>query len=142
MNTTQNPNLISQDKWYLINAQGKTLGRLSTQIAKILRGKTNPLYSPSYHCKDHIIIINAKDIQVTGQKKSQKLYHRHSGRPGGLKVETFENLQNRLPTRIIENSVKRMLPKGALGRQIFKNLKVYSNSRHPHQAQNPITIEI
>lgn len=142
MNTTQNPNLISQDKWYLINAQGKTLGRLSTQIAKILRGKTNPLYSPSYHCKDHIIIINAKDIQVTGQKKSQKLYHRHSGRPGGLKVETFENLQSRLPTRIIENSVKRMLPKGALGRQIFKNLKVYSNSRHPHQAQNPITIEI
>lgn len=142
MNTIQNQNLISQDKWYLINAKGKTLGRLSTQIANILRGKTNPYYSPSYHCKDHIIIINAKDIQVTGHKKSQKLYYKHSGRPGGLKIETFEDLQKRLPNRIIETAVRKMLPKSNLGRQIFKNLKVYSNNEHPHQAQNPINIEI
>jgi large subunit ribosomal protein L13 len=142
MNKTYIPSLAKTNTWYLIDAQGQNLGRLSTQVARILTGKNSPKYAPSWNCQDHIILINAKDIEVTGRKKCQKLYYRHSGRPGGLKTETFEELQERLPNKIVENAVRKMLPKGSLGRQIFKNLKVYSNKIHPHTAQNPITIEI
>lgn len=142
MNKTHNPNLKYENQWYMIDAKGKTLGRLSTRVVNILRGKNNPNYNPSQNCKNHIIIINTKKIEITGQKKYNKLYYRHSGKPGGMKTETFEELQKRLPNRIIENSIRKMLPKGSLGRTIFKNLKVYAGDNHPHQSQNPITIEI
>nr|YP_010988250.1 ribosomal protein L13 [Rhodochorton tenue]WOK79446.1 ribosomal protein L13 [Rhodochorton tenue] len=142
MNKTHISNFTKNTKWYLINAQGKTLGRLSTEIADILRGKNSPDYNPSSNSNEHVILINTKDIDVTGRKRSQKLYYRHSGRPGGLKTETFDELQRRLPNRIVEQAVKKMLPKGPLGRQLFKNLKVYADGNHPHAAQKPITIDI
>lgn len=142
MNKTHISNFTKNTKWYLIDAQGKTLGRLSTEIAYILRGKNSPDYHPSSNSSEHVILINTKDIEVTGRKRSQKLYYRHSGRPGGLKTETFDELQRRLPNRIVEQAVKRMLPKGPLGRQLFKNLKVYADGNHPHAAQKPITIDI
>lgn len=142
MNKTQVSSFTNNSRWYLIDAQGKTLGRLSTQIAYILRGKNRLDYSPACNSSEYIILINTKDIKVTGRKKDQKLYYRHSGRPGGLKTETFAELQSRLPNRVIEQAVKRMLPKGPLGRQLFKNLKAYPDSNHPHAAQKPTTIEI
>jgi large subunit ribosomal protein L13 len=142
MNRTHISNIRTDAKWYLVDAQGKTLGRLSTQIAYILRGKHCPSYNPSRNSYENIILINTQDIEVTGRKKNQKLYYRHSGRPGGLKTETFEELQCRLPNRIIEQAVRRMLPKGPLGRQLLKNLKIYADRNHPHSAQKPITIDI
>lgn len=142
MNKTHVSSFTKNSKWYLIDAQGKTLGRLSTQIAYILRGKNRVDYSPGCNLCEYIILINTKKIQVTGGKKDHKLYYRHSGRPGGLKTETFAELQRRLPNRVIEQSVKKMLPKGPLGRQLFKNLKAYPDAHHPHAAQKPTTIEL
>jgi large subunit ribosomal protein L13 len=142
MNKTYRPNPKNQNKWYLIDAQGKNLGRLSTAVANTLRGKKNPEYTPSLDCGNNIIIINTQKIVVTGQKRFQKIYYRHSGRPGGLKTETFEQLQKRSPNKIIEKAVKRMLPKGPLGRQLFKKLKAYPNNIHPHKAQNPTILHI
>lgn len=137
MNKTYIVKKCLPNKWYLIDARNQTLGRISTQIASILRGKTYSYYTP--HCinKSYIIIINAEHIQVSGQKKSQKSYYTHSGRPGSLKKENFEQLQKRIPNRIIEKAVKGMLPKNKLGRQLFTHLKVYSGTFHPHNAQNP-----
>nr|QCI09094.1 ribosomal protein L13 [Inkyuleea mariana] len=126
-----------ETKWYIIDAKNKTLGRLSTQIAYILRGKNCINYTPYIENQAYVIVINSKLINITGQKKYQKEYKRHSGRPGGLKVETFIQLQERIPNRIIEKSVKGMLPNGALGRKLFTKLKVYSNNMHPHSAQKP-----
>lgn len=129
-------------KWYVIDAADQRLGRLASAVAVILRGKNKPMYSPHMDTGDFVVIINADKVGVTGRKRSQKLYRRHSGRPGGMKVETFEKLQARIPERIIEKAVKGMLPKNALGRQLFKKLKVYSGPEHPHQAQQPEVIEI
>ncbi len=128
--------------WYLLDAKDKTLGRISTQIANILKGKNCSSYTP--HCinMSYIIVINAELIQVSGQKKSQKIYYRHSGRPGSLKKESFGQLQKRIPNRIIEKAVKGMLPKNILGRKLFTHLKVYSRALHPHNAQNPIIISL
>ena len=122
-------------KWYLIDAKGKTLGRVSTLIATIISGKHKSLYNSSFNCGDFVIAINVQDIQVTGKKASQKIYRRHSGRPGGLKIETFEKLQDRVPEKILENAVRGMLPKGPLGRDLYKNLKVYKGDSHPHKSQ-------
>ena len=124
-------------KWYVIDAKGKTLGRVSTLIATIISGKYKSIYNPSFNCGDYVIAINVEEIQVTGKKASQKIYRRHSGRPGGLKIETFEKLQERLPEKILENAVRGMLPKGPLGRELYKNLKVYKGESHPHTSQNP-----
>lgn len=124
-------------KWYVIDAKGKTLGRVATLIATIISGKHKSIYNPSFNCGDYVIAINVEDIQVTGNKASQKIYRRHSGRPGGLKVETFEKLQARLPEKILENAVRGMLPKGPLGRELYKNLKTYKGDSHPHTSQNP-----
>jgi len=124
-------------KWYLIDAKGKTLGRVSTLIAAILIGKHKAIYNPAFNCGDYIIAINVQDIKVTGKKPSQKKYRNHSGRPGSLKIETFEKLQERIPEKILELAVKGMLPKGSLGRKIYKNLKVYKGESHPHTSQNP-----
>ncbi|MEM9213895.1 MAG: 50S ribosomal protein L13 [Cyanobacteria bacterium P01_F01_bin.150] len=131
-----------EQAWYVVDAQDQRLGRLATEIAMILRGKNKPIYSPHMDTGDFVIVINADKVDVTGRKRSQKLYRRHSGRPGGMKVETFDKLQSRIPERIIEKAVKGMLPKNALGRQLFRKLKVYAGPNHPHQAQKPQVLEI
>ncbi|MCU0537712.1 MAG: 50S ribosomal protein L13 [Hydrococcus sp. Prado102] len=129
-------------KWYVIDAADQRLGRLASEIAKILRGKNKAIFTPHMDTGDFAIVINAEKVIVTGKKPKQKLYRRHSGRPGGMKTETFEQLQHRLPERIIETAVKGMLPKNSLGRQLFTKLKVYSGSVHPHQAQQPEELKI
>ncbi|NJN38610.1 MAG: 50S ribosomal protein L13 [Acaryochloridaceae cyanobacterium CSU_3_4] len=129
-------------KWYVIDAKNQRLGRLATQIAMILRGKNKPIYTPFMDTGDFVIVVNADKVAVTGNKGEQKLYRRHSGRPGGMKTETFNHLQRRLPERIIEKAVKGMLPKNVLGRQLFRKLKVYAGPDHPHSAQNPEVLSI
>lgn len=129
-------------QWYLIDATNQNLGRLSTKIASILIGKDQIQYTPYLINNTYVIITNAKFITVTGQKKHQKIYKRHSGRPGGLKSETFKELQKRLPYKIIEKSVKGMLPKGIAGRKLFSKLKVYEGNNHLHSAQKPTIISI
>ena len=127
----------NKDKWYLIDAYNQKLGRLSTQIATILKGKNDINYTPHVKSNNYVIVINARHILVTGNKKYQKTYKRHSGKPGSLKIENFISLQKRIPERIIEKSVKGMLPKNSLGRQLFSKLKVYKDDNHPHKAQKP-----
>lgn len=124
-------------KWYIIDAQNQTLGRLATKISQILMGKEKPTFTPFLETGDNIIVINAEKIKVTGNKEKQKLYRNHSGRPGGMRVESFSKLRERKPEKIIEHAVKGMLPKGPLGRRIYTNLKVYKGSEHPHLAQTP-----
>jgi len=142
MNKTTTPSLESLERtWFLVDADGKTLGRLATKIANILRGKNKPSFTPHLDTGDFVIVVNAEKIEVSGKKSSQKLYRRHSGRPGGMKIEKFETLQGRIPERIIEQAVKGMLPHNSLGRQQFRKLKVYKGSEHPHNAQNPVLLE-
>lgn len=129
-------------QWFFIDAKDKTLGRISTQIASNLKNKYSIYYTPYQINKSYIIVINAEKIKVSGQKKYQKIYRRHSGRPGGLKKESFIQLQKRLPERIIEKAVKGMLPKNALGRRLFTYLKIYSGPDHPHRAQKPTPLPI
>lgn len=124
-------------KWYLIDAKDKTLGRVSTLIAQIISGKHKSTYTPNLNCGDYVVVINAQELTVTGKKGVQKLYRRHSGRPGGLKIETFEKLHARIPERVLEKSVRGMLPKGALGRDLYRNLKIYKGDSHPHISQTP-----
>lgn len=115
-------------KWFIIDATGKTLGRLSTEISKLLRGKENSYFTPGVDQGNYVVVINAKNIEVTGKKETQKLYYRTSGRPGSVKVETFKTLKNRIPIRILEKSIWGMLPKGVLGREYFRRLYVYSEN--------------
>ena len=141
MNKTTTPAVESIVRnWFLVDAQNKTLGRLATEIANVLRGKNKPSFTPHLDTGDFVIVINAEKVEVSGKKSSQKLYRRHSGRPGGMKVEKFESLQERIPERIIEQAVKGMLPHNSLGRQQFKKLKVYKGDEHPHEAQNPVLL--
>ena len=143
MNKTINPSIDSIDRqWYLVDAENQTLGRLATEVAAVLRGKNKPYFTPHLDTGDFVVIVNAEKIQVTGRKGTQKLYRRHSGRPGGMKVETFNALQERIPERIVEKAIKGMLPHNALGRQLFRKLKVYKGSEHPHAAQNPKVLSI
>ena len=128
--------------WFLIDANSATLGRMSTEISKILLGKNSAHFYPGQSIQHGVIIINAEKIKVTGKKETDKFYYRHSGTPGGLTIETFNELKERIPSRIIEKSVKRMLPKGSLGRELFTRLKVYKGSDHPHKAQNPKQINL
>lgn len=129
-------------KWYVIDAADQRLGRLASEVAMILRGKRKATYTPHMDVGDFVVVINADKIDVTGKKRSQKIYRRHSGRPGGMKTETFSQLQARIPERIIEQAVKGMLPKNTLGRQLFTKLKVYAGSAHPHEAQKPEVLEL
>jgi large subunit ribosomal protein L13 len=129
-------------EWFVVDATDQRLGRLATEVANILRGKNKPEYTPHMDTGDFVIIINADKVRVTGKKRTQKVYHRHSGRPGGMKTETFAQLQARLPERIVEHAVKGMLPKNSLGRQLFTKLKVYAGAEHPHQAQKPQELKI
>jgi large subunit ribosomal protein L13 len=128
--------------WYIVDAADQRLGRLASEIAMVLRGKNKPTFTPHLDTGDFVVVINAEKVAVTGKKRSQKLYRRHSGRPGGMKTETFEKLQSRLPERIIEKAVQGMLPKNTLGRQLFTKLKVYAGSEHPHAAQKPQVLTI
>jgi large subunit ribosomal protein L13 len=128
--------------WYIVDATNQRLGRLASEIAMVLRGKKKPSYTPHMDTGDFVIVVNAEKVAVTGKKRTQKLYRRHSGRPGGMKTETFAKLQGRVPERIIEQAVKGMLPKNSLGRQLFTKLKVYAGDTHPHQAQQPQVLTI
>lgn len=126
-----------RQEWYVVDATDKILGRLSTEIARMLRGKHKPEYTPHVDVGDFIIVINAEKVKVTGRKLDQKLYYRHTGYPGGLKSITLRRQLEKFPERVIEAAVKGMLPRGPLGRQMFKKLKVYAGPDHPHEAQQP-----
>jgi len=122
-------------RWHVIDASGKTLGKLATQVANLLMGKHKPTYDPYLDTGDFVIVLNATKVKVTGKKPKQKTYYRHSGYPGGIKAETYEELMATHPTRIIEHAVKGMLPHNRLGRAMYKKLKVYAGDSHPHKAQ-------
>lgn len=128
--------------WYLVDASDKTLGRLATEVASRLRGKHKPEFTPGVDTGDHIVVINAEKVRVTGNKAEGKMYYHHSGYPGGLKQFSFNKLQERAPERIIERAVKGMLPKNPLGRAMYRKLHVYAGPAHKHQAQQPEPLEI
>lgn len=143
MNKTSVPSIDSIDRqWYLVDAENQTLGRLATEVASVLRGKNKASFTPHLDTGDFVVVVNADKIRVSGSKPQQKLYRRHSGRPGGMKVETFTHLQERLPERIVEKAIKGMLPHNALGRQMFRKLKVYKGTEHPHAAQKPQPLQL
>lgn len=129
-------------KWYVIDAEGKTLGRLSTEVASILRGKHKPTFTPHVDTGDHVILINVEKIELTGNKLNDKIYYRHTGYAGGLKTRTAHEMRTKYPEKMLELAIKGMLPKGSLGRQMFKKLHVYAGAEHPHQAQQPETYEL
>ena len=128
--------------WWVVDATGQTLGRLATRIATLLEGKHKPIYSPHLDTGDHVVVLNAGRIRVTGDKLRQKTYYRHSGYPGGLREENLETLLARKPELVIERAVKGMLPQNKLGRAMIKKLKVYKGADHPHQAQQPAPVEL
>lgn len=130
-----------QRKWYIVDASGKTLGRLASRLATCLRGKNKPEYTPHADTGDCYIVVNVDQLKVTGKKAKEKFYFRHSNYPGGLKQESFEKLHARQPARVLEIAVKGMLPKGPLGRDMFNKMKIYAGSEHPHAGQNPEKIK-
>ena len=130
-----------EQKWYLLDCSGKRLGRLSVQVANILRGKNKPEYTPNSDVGDFVVLVNAKNIEVTGNKSENKIYFRHTGYPGGFKQISFKDQLEKDPEKIIRDAVKGMLPKNKLNRQIIKKLKVYNDEVHPHEAQNPEVIK-
>lgn len=131
-----------EQKWYVIDAAGKPLGRLAAEISKILRGKHKPEYTPHVDTGDYVIVINCKDVVLTGKKKQQKFFYKHSGFPGGLKATSYEELLRDRPDRAVWYAVWGMMPKHKLGRKMIKKLKVYKDSEHPHAAQQPQTLEV
>ena len=131
-----NPATIER-KWYVVDAEGKTLGRLASEIAKVLRGKNKPIFTPHLDMGDYVIVVNAAKVKVTGKKLSQKIYYHHSGYVGGMKETTLKEMLANKPERVVELAVKGMLPKGPLGRQMYKKLFVYAGPEHKHEAQKP-----
>ena len=131
-----------QRNWYVVDASGRTLGRLASEVAQIVRGKHKPIFSPSVDVGDYVIVVNAEKVRVTGRKLDQKIYHRHSGYPGGLKQVSLRRMLEEHPTRVIEHAVAGMLPKNRLGRKMMKKLKVYAGSTHPHEAQQPEPLDL
>lgn len=129
-------------KWYVIDAQGQTLGRLSSEIAKILRGKNKPTYTPFLDTGDNVIVVNAEKVKVTGKKLEQKIYFNHSDYPGGMRETTLKEMLDKKPTEVITLAVKGMLPKGPLGRSMITKLHVYAGPEHPHAAQKPEALEL
>ncbi len=129
-------------QWYVVDAKGKTLGRLATKIASVLKGKHKVIYTPHMDVGDHVIVINAKDVVLTGNKREKKVYYRHTGYPGGLKKVTAAEVLEKNPERVVRAAVWGMLPHNRLGRQMFRKLKVYAGPEHPHQAQQPKELEI
>ena len=138
---TAKPETVKRD-WYVVDADGKTLGRLATEIASRLRGKHKAEYTPHVDTGDYIIVLNAEKVAVTGHKRTAKVYYRHTGHVGGIKQATFEEMIARSPERVIEIAVKGMLPKGPLGRAMYRKLKVYAGSEHNHAAQQPQVLDI
>ena len=138
---TQKNEEIERD-WYVVDAEGETLGRLASRIAPILKGKHKPIYTPHLDCGDFVIIVNAEKVRVTGRKLDQKLYYRHSGYPGGLKSISLRDQLNRYPERVLQAAIRGMLPKNKLGRRMIKKLKVYAGDAHPHEAQQPRPLEL
>jgi large subunit ribosomal protein L13 len=128
--------------WWIVDAADMTVGRLSTQVATLLRGKHKPWFTPHVDTGDFVIVINAEKVVLEGKRTEQKEYFRHSGYPGGAKVDSFKDLKQKNPSKILEHSIKGMLPKNRLGRQIYKKLKVYSADEHPHSAQKPKVFEL
>ena len=137
----QKPHEVER-KWYLVDATDKTLGRLSSKIASVLRGKHKPIFTPHVDCGDYVVVINAEKVKVTGKKLEDKEYKRHSGYPGGLKTVTLEKMLDEKPENVMVHAVKGMLPKGKLGRQMLKKLRVYKGAEHGHSAQKPEKLEI
>ncbi|RLA47653.1 MAG: 50S ribosomal protein L13 [Gammaproteobacteria bacterium] len=131
-----------QRDWYVVDAAEKTLGRLASQIASRLRGKHKPEYTPHVDTGDYIVVVNCEKVRVTGKKTTDKIYYHHTGYPGGIKDISFEKLIEKAPERVLEKAVKGMLPKGPLGREMFKKLKVYAGTEHPHAAQQPQELNI
>lgn len=142
MNTFSAKAQAVSHQWYIVDASGQTLGRLASQIAKYLRGKHKPIYTSHVDTGDYIVVVNAEKIAVTGKKMSDKLYHSHTGFPGGLKTITLDKLLAKNPIKVMEHAVKGMLPKNPLGRAMFKKLKVYVGGEHPHAAQQPQLINL
>ena len=132
----RNKQIVPQ-KWYILDCTGKKLGRLSVQVANILRGKNKPEYTPNSDVGDFVILLNARNIEVTGKKATDKIYYRHSGFPGGIKQISFQDQMEKNPEKVIRDAVKGMLPKNKLNKKIINKLKVYNDSNHPHDAQNP-----
>jgi large subunit ribosomal protein L13 len=135
------PALVER-KWFVIDAEGKILGRVAAKVASIVRGKEKAVYAPHQEVGDFVVVVNAGKIAISGRKAQQKLYYRHSGYVGGLKSDTFEKLAARHPSAPLELAIKGMLPKGPLGRKLLQNVKVYAGAEHPHEAQNPTVIDL
>jgi large subunit ribosomal protein L13 len=129
-------------KWYLVNAEGKVLGRLSTELVKVLKGKNKPTYTPHMDTGDFVVVVNAGKVTLTGKKMKDKIYYHHTGYPGGIKEMNAEKLLAKKPTEMIRMAVKGMLPKNSLGRQMLRKLKIYPGPNHPHEAQKPVPLEI
>jgi large subunit ribosomal protein L13 len=129
-------------KWYLVNAEGKVLGRLSTELVKILKGKNKPTYTPHMDTGDFVVVVNAGKVTLTGKKMKDKIYYHHTGYPGGIKEMNAEKLLAKKPTEMIRMAVKGMLPKNSLGRQMLRKLKIYAGPNHPHDAQKPVPLEL
>ena len=142
MRTYNARNETASHDWYVVDASGKTLGRLASEIARRLRGKHKPVYTPHVDTGDYIVVINASQVKVTGNKSKDKIYYSHSGYPGGIKEITFEKLLAKKPERVIEIAVKGMLPKNPLGRAMYRKLKVYAGTEHPHAAQQPQQLDL
>jgi large subunit ribosomal protein L13 len=128
--------------WYLIDAEGQTLGRMATEIARLLRGKNKPKYTPHVDTGDFVVVVNAEKVVVTGRKAEQKVYYRHTGYPGGLRETSYEVMLRRKPTEVLRKAVRGMMPKTRLGRQQLRKLKIYAGPEHPHEAQNPQPYEV
>ena len=129
-------------EWFLVDAEGRTLGRLASEIAQVLRGKHKPVYTPHLDCGDYVVVVNAEKVQVTGRKLDQKMYYRHTGYPGGIKSISLRNQLQKHPERVLQAAVRGMLPRNRLGRKMLKKLKVYAGDSHPHQAQQPKVLEL
>lgn len=128
--------------WYLVDADGQVLGRLASEVAKILRGKHKPTFAPHLDTGDHVVVVNAAGVRLTGDKLAKKVYHRHSGYPGGIRTIPYERLMAERPELVVEKAVRGMLPKTRLGRQLIRKLKVYAGAEHPHEAQKPVPLSV
>lgn len=142
MRTTSTRREDAQHDWYVVDAEGRTLGRLASEIAKRLRGKHKPEYTPHVDTGDYIVVVNAAKVKVTGRKETDKVYYRHSGYPGGIKATPLDKMRQDHPDRILGNAVRGMLPRNPLGRAMLRKLKVYAGPTHPHAAQQPKALEL
>ncbi len=142
MSTYLQKPLEVQEKWYLVNAEGKTLGRLASRVAALLRGKHRPTFTPNVDMGDHVVVVNAEKVVLTGDKMETKLYRTHSGYPGGMKTSTAKHVFRKDPSRLLVEAIEGMLPKNPLGKGMAKKLRVYVGTAHPHQAQNPEAITL